>query len=293
MYGVCLTCDKKSTLIAKSIKKAKWVSKSTGGKGIPIFRQVNPRDKNVFPKNSNMRITFHVPESVTNGRNHTLKARKVLYWAAQPRYGIPKDTFVDAPKAYGSFRNYGITTFSTDGKLIVKLESPQPYFEEGKLFPAHFHFVVSSAESRYEKWDTKNVYAVSAYPGHHQYTMGRACLRHHVDALIPKTKWTRKISTILSPNQVRRMRNALIMVNALPVSYTFDFEGYNGMHVPYTSSNNAIRLAARKIGNKPYVVFCAHSKCSAASQLIRRLVNAGAVNVFYMPLGILGWKKGQ
>ena len=132
------------------------------------------------------------------------------------------------------------------------------------------------------------MYAVSAYPGHHQDSTGRP---HHVDALISKTDVSRKMSTIVSPAQVRRMQHSLIMVNALPLSYTFDFEGSAGMHVPYTSSNTIIRRAARKIGTKPYVVFCAHSKCSAASQLIRRLVNAGAVNVFYMPHGILGWKQ--
>ena len=289
MYGVCLTCDKKSTLMAKSIRKAKWVSESTRGKGIPLFTRTKPGDKNSFPKKANIRVKCYVPQSLVEGR-HSLASRKVLFWAAQPRSGIPNDTFVDAPKAYGSFQNFGITTLSNDGKLIVHLESPQPYFEEGKLFPAHFHFVASSSESRYKTWDTRNVYAVSAYPGHHQDSTGRP---HHVDARISTMDVSRKRSTIVSPAQVRRMRNSLIMVNALPSSYTFDFGGSPGMHVPYTSSNTTIRRAARKIGKKPYVVFCAHSKCSAASQLIRRLVDAGAVNVFYMPRGILGWKTSQ
>lgn len=288
MSQLCLTCENRSLVRAVSVRKAHWVDKHFRGKGIPLLRQIKPATKNFSPTGATLSIKSYIPTHLLRDRK-TTRSRKTLYWASNPSTSYVK-RFKSPQMAYDSFENHGVATVSKDGKLICKVRAPQIYREAGKVFPAHVHYVFTSLKTNCTEWDRSCVYSMAAYPGHFVDEFEKP---HHVDHIpqvglptIPKA-----ICSVVSPAEVKRNLKQLILVNALPEPYQLDpLPTSTVLRVPYKSSNRQVRLAAQTIGLKPYVVFCAHSKCSAASQLISRMISAGALNVFYMPLGIRGWK---
>ena len=100
-------------------------------------------------------------------------------------------------------------------------------------------------------------------------------------------------SSILTPTQVKRNWNTLTVVNALPYNeFNITYPGKMEkkiIHLPYNSPRRDIEVAAKKIKNKPYVVYCANPKCQAAKSIITKLVNTGCNNVYYMQEGVDGW----
>ena len=283
---LCLTCSTSESLFqAQSTRKAKWVFRETKGKGIPLFMKLHPSDINQSPSNATLRVTSYVPQSLVAGRLSTI-SRKVLYWASTPPRAL-NCNIITAPKAYGkTFRNHGIATVRRDGKICLDIETPQPYTEEGRVFPAHVHIVFTSKSEKYKKWDRKKMFVIAAFPG--KYTNDSHSVTRISERLRPGA-----MCSILLPNEVRQHRsNKLILINALPESSSEKRDiSKSSLRVPYNLKKDAdIRtLVRKKIGTCPYVVYCAHSKCSAASILIKRLVAAGAVNAYYMPAGIQGW----
>ena len=77
--------------------------------------------------------------------------RWIFYWAAnkESSYKIKK-----APDAYGiNYTNMGITKSDNKGKIIFKLECPQPYSVNGKTYYPHIHFMVSNSKNQH--WELK------------------------------------------------------------------------------------------------------------------------------------------
>lgn len=287
---LCLTCNESKSLFqAQSAGRAEWVFRETKGKGIPLFSTTSPLDKNQCPPQATLRVTSYVPKRLLAGRSSTV-SRKVLYWASMPSSTF-KRQIQEAPKAYGkAFRNHGITTVQPDGKIHFKIETPQPYTEERKRFPAHVHFVFASKIKNFEEWDRKKMFVMAAFPGTFTDRYG---IPHSVTRISQNPKHAAMCS-ILLPSEVRKHQDQLILINALPKSSKEKRSiSDSSIRVPYNQKGDAAirRLVQNQIKTRPYVVYCAHSRCSAASILIKRLVAAGAVNAYYMPAGIRGWHR--
>ena len=199
--------------------------------------------------------------------------RKILWWGATPR--SIGDELKGAAAAYGFYTNMGIATVD-DGMLSFKAQAPQPYYEEGTLWPPHFHYV----ESTRNGWAT-NVQTVAGFPGHSEV--------HDVVAARGKSS---SQSSVLTPGMVRKHKKDLTLVNALPMKYTnVSLPGARGhMHVPYDAAPEVVARAAGRLGTAPCVVYCEKPTCDAGTKLIGRLVAHGANNVYYMPAGRQGWK---
>ena len=62
---------------------------------------------------------------------------KIVYWASEPTNGVGLSS---ADKAYGDYRNAGVTTSDHSGRAILKVREPQSYTVPlGSLDP-HIHF---------------------------------------------------------------------------------------------------------------------------------------------------------
>ena len=180
----------------------------------------------------------------------------------------------------------GVAYVEKSGFVTIRLMAPQPYLEEGILWPPHFHFCYKNKEA----W-SQRVFAVAAFPGHH----GKKSRGRHEYEMTCIGRASDKCS-ILTPSQVRRHWDDLLVINALPGSneddrVTLRYKLDEQLRLPYTKrlTREEERLTKEFIGNRPYVVFCAHSKCIAASKLIMKLVKLGCSNVYYMPEGIQGF----
>ena len=267
--ALCLTCSKSNGLHSVSTKHAKWLAENNRRSAIPPNASP-PTTKPFHPKKASVRI------QVTVGGHD----RNVLFWGAQPR-AISSD-IPNAPQAYGKYPNMGIGKVRK-GVLTLSCQAPRPYKEEGKIWPCHVHYVNPTKDM--DGWK-QTVFAVAAYPGHHdhgdtKYSM--TCIDHSN----PKC-------SILTPSQLWSNWNRFIVVNALPEKYESiqKPKGKSAMHLPYNAPKKVIEDASKVIGDHPYVVYCMHGNCHAASTLIARLIKTQyAKNVYYMPSGQIGWSR--
>lgn len=268
--ALCLTCNPKTPFHSFSTKKAQWLIDNNRESAIPK-NAPSPTSKIFYPKNCTVKIKVTVPG----------KDRKVLFWGALPRPISSK--IPNALNAYGNYANMGVAKVKK-GVLTLLCQAPRCYHEDGKTWPCHIHYVNPSKDLSY--WESKT-YAVAAYPGHYEHGKTKysmTCINSSSNKC-----------SILTPEQVYHNWNKLIVVNALPNKYPTIQKPLcrkKGINIPYTASKNILNKASKLIGDKPYVVYCMHSKCHAASTLIERLMQTKyAKNVYYMPAGQIGWTK--
>lgn len=267
--ALCLTCSKSNGLHSKSTKPARWLAENNRRSAIPP-NAPPPTTKPFCPSNSSVhiRVTIGGPD------------RNVLFWGSQPR--SISSAIPSAPKAYGRYPNMGIAKVRK-GVLVLSCQAPRPYKEEGKTWPCHVHYVNPTKDMM--GWEPK-VFAVAAFPGHHKHgdtEYAMTCIDHN-----------NSTCSIVTPSRLWANWNRFIVVNALPEKYPSIHKpnGKSAVHVPYDAPNKVIKNIGNEIGDNPYVVYCMHAKCHAASTLIARLMKTeSAKNVYYMPSGQIGWSR--
>ena len=262
--ALCLSCDPGSLVRSRTRGRvANWIREQGRLSAVPPNAPSTSHP--VYnPSGADLAV------SVSVGGPH----RKVLWWGATPR--PVGDPLQSAPEAYGYYTNMGIASVE-DGVLSFRAQAPQPYYEEGVLWPPHFHYV----ENTRRGW-SRSVQTVAGFPGHSEV--------HDVTAL-PRRASDR--SSVLTPANVRKHQSTLTLVNALPMQYANisapDAKAH--LHVPYDAAAPVVARAASRIGDAPYVVYCEKPSCDAGTKLIARLVDQGATNVHYMPAGRQGWAR--
>jgi len=271
MSKLCLTCSDKNPFKAKSIRKAKWLTKAKRENALPVHRPCVTSSK-FHPQHATIKIRIKVA-------GKSKETRKILWWGAKPKR--IQDSLHGALKSYDCYQNMGIAYINKNGFVTIRAMAPTPYREEGKIWPPHLHFVYANKN----EWST-SVYTIAAYPGHHgkkignRYEYEATCLDHTTDKC-----------SILTPQQVKQNWKKLIVVNALPVEYAFEYKINDQVHLPYTSDTKTIKKACQKIKEKAYVVYCAKRTCIASSKLILKMIEAGCHNVYYMPGGAKEWNE--
>ena len=274
--GLCLTCGKNQLILSSNRGTvAKWILEQGRTSAIPP-NAPGPQHRNFSPHDAHVRVFIAVDG------NEMPPNTKVLWWGATPRTVASSPKPVGAAKAYNGYTNCGIDQIICQDNvagncgLTIYAHAPQPYYEEGRLWPPHFHFCLANPDGK--TWGRK-VYTIAGYPGHH------ADFDYYMDTMCCSTK-----SSYLTPHQVKRNKFILTLVNALPKQYgNVPLDGAKHMHVPYDAPESEIKKAAASLGHTPYVVYCEKPSCDAGARLIKRLVGAGATNVFYMPEGRQGW----
>ena len=268
--SLCLQCDNQKFLIDSTSTLANWLKQNNRETALPP-NAPPPTRKPFHPKDAD--TVIHM---IIGGPD-----RCILWWGADP--APVNSALKTAVQGYNKYKNMGIAKVK-NGKVTFVCFSPRPYKEEGRVWPPHLHFV--NPCKNLSKWRTR-VFAVAAYPGHHSigklhYSMGRRSKPYNGCSL-------------LRPEEVLANLRKLIVVSALPLSVPPIVlpRPYKVMHIPHASDQAVLNKAAKEIGERAYVVYCAHSKCGAASHLIEQFMKCkdGAKNAYYMPLGQRGWNR--
>ena len=280
--SLCLTCSAKKPLKDKTTSVASWLRNAGRDNALPHYNLPRTWWGAFCPTNA----TVSVQMRVSKPSKHQ---RKILYWAAKSK--AISDKILGALDSYGRYKNMGITYVNTDGFATFKIRAPRPYKENGIVWPPHLHYTYANKNN----WST-TVWAVAAYPGHHGKKLRSGPHAGHYEYEMKCLNDTTNHCSILTPEQVYRYWDDLIVVCALPKQYKIASPKHsskrrNHIVVPYKSSDTVVKQACSLIGDKPYVVYCAKPTCMAASQLISRLVQCGARNVYYMPAGFEGWNQ--
>jgi len=208
------------------------------------------------------------------------KNRKVLYWAAKKSSSLLVN---DAKSAYGKFQNHGIAQLDGKGNTKIHIQSPQIYqtVVKGKKKPesfySHFHVVVSNKEMN--EWES-NIY-----------TQVVVCKRD--------LKYVEKCLK----------SSSAIILNALPCEYyghdhipnsynltakqvkTFSAPELGEWlvslcHLHYPNLSKILHAGGLSVNEVPIVCYCAHSTCTASTQLEMELLHKGCLRVESFPGGM-------
>lgn len=271
----CLTCpyrhrksiSTKDLINNVSKGTAKWLKKKKRSTAVPANAPL-PSEYPLYPSKSTVEIKVKVKK----------KKGIVLFWGAAPKRIT--DPIVDAPTAYGKYYvNMGVTRVK-DGWLRMRVMCPQPYKEEGVVFPPHIHYVYAKGDG--DTWNDV-VHTVAAFPGRHANIYKMKCI---MDA---KSKSTPFCTIISSSRLQRNWKKFRALIHALPMGAdaqrTTLSKERNSIKIPYEYSNEKqMSRIYKEIGNYPYVVVSNNSETEMeASKLIARMIKGGCPNVYYAP----------
>lgn len=283
--NICASC--KSVNVKKIIK--------TDNNKLPKWLEKKDYVKE-FIKKTPVHIHHFYTPPLKKSKQHTMnmtinvgkknKDKLMLYWASESnnRPHIIKN----AKKAYGKFKNYGVTKVSKDGNVKLEFNCPQPYstIEKGKkqkeTFYRHIHF----------------------------------CFSNKSNAEWLETVYTKIVICDLSLNETIRLHKSgyIVLINALPSEY------YAKSHIPnsYNLFNKTIKkmtqnelfnwfaeviklnypkihalVESKKINiyEVPIVVYCAHDKCNAGYLSAVELLKKGFVNILDFKGGMRAFQQ--
>tara|TARA_B100000963_G_scaffold269116_1_gene237249 strand:- start:15475 stop:16323 length:849 start_codon:yes stop_codon:yes gene_type:complete len=268
MKNTCASCvglSVNSIIKINNDKKPEWLKKFDY---VENFIRKNDKEIKIKKqKNTDTSLILDVGKNKAN--------RYVLYWAASKE---KKNEILikDAKKAYGNFKNHGISKVNKNGKVRLYFNCPRPYstIEKGKknreTFYRHIHLCFSNINCN--KWLDK-VYTKIVVCN---YTLKEVMFKH-------KT-------------------GSIVLINALPCEYYQKSHIENSFNIPFNKVNKMSQtdlfswfrevikvnypklnklLQQKKINvyELPIVVYCAHKDCDASEQLAKSLLKKGFVNI--------------
>ena len=276
MKNICASCiglSVNKVIKTNNEKKPKWLEKFDY---VEQFIEKNNNQKIKIKRQANVDTTL----TLDVGKNKA--NRYILYWGASKA----KDGQVmihDAKKAYGNFKNHGISKVNKNGLVKLYFNCPQAYstIEKGKknreTFYKHIHFCYSNANC--DRWlDTV-------------YTKIIVC-KHTLNETIKKHK-----------------KGSVVLINALPCEYYQKSHIPNSFNIPYNriskisqrdlfewvkevvklnypKLNKLLQQRKLNVYELPIIVYCAHEKCDASEKLATGLLKKGFVNISEFPGGM-------
>lgn len=277
----CLTCIPTSEKIAQTTsKRADWKSRRGlttifPDDKIPDLSQVENR-KEIVPKNANQQVEINLGSKMAG--------RYVLYYAADqcPMANCANCQLLDANRAYGSFKNQGVTKLDKQGVGILKIQCPRPYREENRTYLPHVHFIVSQKDNKswQQKLMTQTVVCQLSYE-EVEVVVKKGCamllnalpFEYYVKDRIP-------MSVPLDHNLVLDKLNQKEVVEYLRV-----------MLAHYPSLHKAVSTGKMELLDVPIVSYCYNPECEADTDLQEKLNKIGFTNVKLYPGGITEWRR--
>lgn len=277
---ICYACETKSFKLDKITEEAIIDKQVVGWKLKRGEYTSTPNDVVPFL----IGIRQKIPKKYDTKAEITLGAkyanRWIYYWAANQASSY---IIKPAPDAYGAnYTNTGITKSDDSGKIIFKLECPQPYSVNGKTYYPHIHFMVSNSKNQH--WELK------------VRTINIVCNFNR-----------QKVKTAIK-------NGSYLIINALPKEY------FDKQHIPKSVNlfyKDAKYMSDRKIDsfiknnlqylnndlkklidNKklsikdiPILVYCYNKNCDAGKTLIKRLQLANYHKIVEYDEGVTGFFK--
>jgi hypothetical protein len=275
---ICYACENSSFKIDKITEEAIIGKKIVGWKVKRGEYTVAPNDSVPFLIGIRERIPKKYDTISELNLGNKYANRWIFYWAAnkESTYSIK-----EAPDAYGvNYTNLGITKSDNNGKIVFKLECPQPYSVDGKTYYPHIHFMISNKKN--EQWELK----------------------------------VRTINIVCNFSK-EKVKNAIknksyLIINALPKEYFEKQYIPNSINLYYKDAinmtdkkiDNFIKNNLNKLNNElkelidnkklsikdiPILVYCYNKKCDAGKKLIKRLNKANYHKIVEYEDGVTGF----
>lgn len=264
MKNSCASCQGISVekvIKSDNKKKPKWLAK------------VDYVSDFISKTNLKLHIQKKTDTKLVLNAGKSKQGRYVLFWGALPSHQILPN---DAKKAYGNFKNYGVTKVDKKGFVELKFNCPQPYstIEKGKkqkeTFYRHIHF----------------------------------CYSNNTNTSWLSTVYTKIVVCNLNKKETLELHNQgkLVLINALPASlyakshipnsYNLEAKTIKKMtskqlfewmqqvvEINYPKIHKQIKEKKISIYELPILVYCQKSSCNFRNLAANEFLKKGFVNI--------------
>lgn len=270
----CLKFNFNKTIKSNKNLKPKWLSKTDY---VEDFIKKNSKNfTNKYPKKYNKIIKLYVGKNFSN--------RKILYWAANPSDDL---VINDAKKAYGKFKNSGISSIDEDGFVKIKFMIPQNYKtivkdeKDYTTFFKHIHYVISNNNKTH--W----IFHIFTKLIHNNYNY-----REFINKLNSKKAIILNVlpSDYYSIDHIKNTYNLPISnIKKMSTAELNDwFESLIDLHYPIIKNLLKSKLNINEI---PIICYCAHNNCHLSKKAAEILMKKGFVKVSIYQDGMKGYRK--
>lgn len=279
---ICVACQDKSFWIDKITEEAILDKKSVGWLVKRGEYTVVPKD--VVPFLIGIRKKLPQNWDTTAELDLGLKYcnRWIYYWAANKASSYK---IKDAPDAYGiNYTNSGITKSDDFGRVIFKLECPQPYQVDGITYYPHIHFMISDIENQH--WELK-IRTVSIVCNIDDKKLEEAIKKKSyliIDAL-PKEYYEKQHI----PNAVNLYFKDAQDMSAKQVD-AFVRKNLDKLN---SEIQELVKMKKLSIKDIPIMVYCFNKKCDAGRSLARRLLELNYHKIVEYAEGVRGYYKNH
>ena len=224
----------------------------------PRYNYYLNRPQTHHPNHWNIRMATNVSD-ILPGITDTY----VFFWAANKR-NYDQTGYLEPAKAYGQFRNCGVSWINSQGRVVFKFNSPKPYQYQGNKYPPHLHFVYLKPDLLWD--DVCSTIIVTPNLKLRQFKRQLKSGKYLVICALPERlgfpiiRHTHRISFETPVGQVDAMVRQYQLADNLQVQ-----------NIPKTI---------------PIIVYCRNSECDASDQLIIKLRRLQYINILTYRGGI-------
>lgn len=197
----------------------------------------------------------------------------IFYWSTRKR-DYKKFILPDPKTAFGDYENYGLVRSNEDGIVKFKINTPQPYQDNGKMFPPHLQFCYKQLDNL---WSEK-IYTIFFFP-ELSFSKFKKIRNKHSAIIInalPKDKGT--------------IENTLRVPYDNPTSISLSQEIKNIIKTyHYRSLKRLVDDKRLSIKHIPIIIYCKNRECEAGTILFNHLLNKGYYNLLKYPGGLEEW----
>lgn len=270
MSKICLTCKKvdnlKNNVTYKIIKKEQNWRIKAGLKS--IFPNNNiPNLKTIKEKKP---ANYDQTNTLQLGKTH--KNKYMLYFASNLNSNC--NTIHSAEKSYKNTSNIGISKLDKNGDGKIYLRCPNIYYENGKTYYPHYHFILTNNEN------TKWIYKLYA-----KVIICKVSKKYVKSAI--KSNCTMIINALSSQYYIKQRIPNSISLPSSTINEIDDNDIIN--YIKSMKSNYNIKI--KNIFDIPIITYCYDNTCDASNLLVERLLKIGFKNIKEYSDGIMGWKN--
>ena len=273
--SVCKTCK-----TAKILKNGKLddVIVSTNHKPLdpneqwfPIEKIPNPDKTDFNPRGFNRKLEIKLGKSMAG--------RRIFYYGANARKFDNKLIKTTQRRAYGDWKNHGLSTVDLNGNVEISFICPQNYSTSTDSYISHIHFMKTTKGG---KWENK------------LFTIGVICSVSNEELRFCMEKKCAVILNALSINEYIRAR--------IPESHSLPVDKLLEKNTPqeivkyievlcskYPLIHRALSTEKIQLFDVPLILYCYSEKCNASDKLANKLWQLGFRNIKEYTPGITGY----
>ena len=209
------------------------------------------------------------------------KDKWIFYWAPNDS---KDNTVINPPEtAYGKYENHGLMKCDEKGKVILKLNCPQPYKDEKQTYCRHVHYILEGPDQIWLPLKTIRVICDVTIDYLDERIKKGDCMIINAlpEEYFEKEKIPKSVNlSYRSLTKLTQKSKERKIIKFLKVKV----KEYPELHEKVSSKKLDIK-------DVPIIVYCFDSKCDASEQLIDFLYGSKVNNTLEWKEGMEGWNK--